>query len=194
MIILASTSTTRQQMLRQAGINFTVMAASLDEETEKANLGPRTAKSMAQALALAKARSVSAAHASAIVIGADQTLECAGHMYSKPKNNTEARQQLSLLKGKQHALYSAVTVTKADSVIFQTTTTAQLTMRNFSDGFLNSYLEKLGPDQCGSPGCYHVESIGIQLFERIEGDYFTILGLPLLPLLAFLREIGELQT
>ena len=194
MIILASTSTTRQHMLHQAGLSFTAMAASLDEETEKANLGPRTAKSMARALALAKARSVSASHATAIVIGADQTLELAGQMFSKPKNPAEARQQLGLLKGKQHALHSAVAVTKADTIVFETTTTALLTMRNFSEGFLHSYLEKLGPDQCSSPGCYQVESLGIQLFERIEGDYFTILGLPLLPLLAFLRETGELQT
>ena len=194
MLTLASTSTTRQHMLRQAGVNFLACAAPLDEEAEKALLGPLTPKLMAQALALAKALSVSTENAGAIVIGADQTLDLAGQTLNKPKDYSGARQQLSLLKGREHALHSAVAVTKGNTVIFETTTTARLSMREFSEEFLENYLNTLAPDRYQSLGCYQFESLGIQLFEKVEGDYFTILGLPLLPLLAFLREIGELPT
>lgn len=194
MLILASTSTIRQQLLRQAGVTFIASQAPLDEETAKTALRPLPPKSMARALALAKAKSMSAVENQATVIGADQTLELNGELLHKPKDLKEARQHLKRLRGETHALHSAVAVTKADRVLFETATTAHLTMRRFSDEFLDTYLQNLEPHLYQSVGCYQYESLGIQLFEAVEGDSFTILGLPLLPLLAFLREIGELQT
>jgi septum formation protein len=194
MLILASTSTTRQHILRQAGVPFIASPALLEEETAKTALGQLPPKSMAKALALAKAKSMSAVEIQATVIGADQTLELNGELLHKPKDRTEAREHLKRLRGQTHALHSAVAVTKANKVLFETTTTAHLSMRTFSDEFLDTYLQKVEPYLYQSVGCYQYESLGIQLFETVEGDSFTILGLPLLPLLAFLREIGELQT
>jgi septum formation protein len=194
MLILASTSKIRQHLLRQAGVTFTAIPAAHDEEKAKISLGPLSANSMARALAVAKATSVSVNDRHATVIGADQTLELNGQTLHKPNDYPEAREHLKRLRGQTHTLHSAVAVTKADKVLFDTTTTAHLTMRTFSDEFLNTYLKNLNPSLYQSLGCYQFESLGIQLFETVEGDTFTILGLPLLPLLAFLREIGELQT
>jgi septum formation protein len=194
MLILASTSTTRQQLLRQAGVAFTASPAPLDEEAAKHHLRELSPKSLASALALAKAKSLSASEIHATVIGADQTLELNGELLHKPKDDSEARQHLQRLRGNTHKLHSAVAVTKADQVLFETNTTSHLTMRNFSDKFLDTYLQNIEPYVYQSVGCYQYESRGIQLFQSIEGDSFSILGLPLLPLLAFLREIGELQT
>jgi septum formation protein len=194
MLILASTSPIRQHMLRQAGVTFTAMPAALDEEATKTSLGRLAPNPMAAALALAKAKSVSVLDFEAIVIGADQTLELSGHTLHKPKDYAEAHEHLTRLRGQTHTLHSAVSVTKGHDVLFETTTTAHLTMRVFSDGFLETYLQQIQPYLYQSVGCYQYESLGIQLFETVEGDSFSILGLPLLPLLAFLREIGELQT
>jgi septum formation protein len=194
MLILASTSTARQQLLRQAGVSFTASPSPLDEEAEKLELRHLSPTSTATALALAKAKSKSAEEVHATVIGADQTLELNGELLHKPKDDSEARQHLQRLRGNTHKLHSAVAVTRADQVLFETTTTSHLTMRNFSNEFLDTYLQNIEPYVNQSVGCYQYESLGIQLFQSIDGDSFSILGLPLLPLLAFLREIGELQT
>ncbi len=181
-------------MLRQAGVTFTSMPAPLDEEAAKDSIELLPSHLLAAALALAKAKSVSAVTSQATVIGADQTLELNGNTLHKPKDHAEAREHLKHLRGQTHALHSAVAVTKGDKVLFETTTTAHLAMRKFSDQFLDTYLQTLEPHVYKSVGCYQYESRGIQLFEAVQGDNFTILGLPLLPLLAFLREIGELLT
>jgi septum formation protein len=194
MLILASTSATRKHMLRQAGVTFNAIPAPLDEDATKKSLGSLPPNLMATALALAKAKSMSAVNRQATVIGADQTLELSGSTFHKPKDYAEACEHLKGLRGKTHTLHSAVAVTKGDIVLFETTTTAHLTMRKFSDQFLDTYLQTLEPHVYKSVGCYQYESRGIQLFEAVAGDSFTIQGLPLLPLLAFLREIGELQT
>jgi septum formation protein len=194
MIILASSSKIRQQLLRQAGVSFTTVVSPLDEEAAKRQLGPLPAKSLAQALALRKAQSISANTPSDLVIGADQTLELKDQLFNKPRHYEEARQHLKLLRGQQHALHSAIVITKGTDTVFQNVTTAQMTMRNFSDDFLDSYLSPTDTNLHTSLGCYRIEAEGLQLFESIDGDYFTILGLALLPLLTCLRDIGEIPT
>ncbi len=194
MIILASSSKIRQQLLRQAGVSFTTVVSPFDEEATKHQLRSLPAKSMAQTLALRKAQSVSANTPSDLVIAADQTLELKGQLFNKPRHYDEAHQHLKLLRGQQHTLHSAVVITKGNNIVFQNVTTAHMTMRNFSDEFLNSYLIPTDFNLLSSLGCYQIEAEGLQLFESIDGDYFTILGLPMLPLLACLRDIGELST
>jgi septum formation protein len=194
MLILASQSQIRRQILAQSGVAFKAMIAPCDEELEKQELGGLQPLQMAEALALAKARSTSSLHPSATVIGADQTLECDGQLLNKPKDINDARQQLSKLRAKNHQVHSAIAVTKADAILYQTVSTATLKMRNFSDGFLENYLKQSADKVLDGVGCYQIESLGIQLFDQIEGDHFAILGLPLLPLLAFLRKIGEVQS
>ena len=192
MIILASTSNIRQTLLKQAGIVFTAVAPSCDEDALKIKLGPINPKSLAQTLALAKAESVSVAHPTAIIIGSDQTLDLHGQTLNKPHDLEDARKQLEMLRGQTHTLHSAIAIKRGENILFQTVSSAHLTMRDFSDRFLSTYLDLAGPEIHFSLGGYQLEYRGVQLFDDIDGDYFSILGLPLLPLLAFLRKIGEL--
>ncbi len=192
MIILASQSGIRQQLLRHAGVSFTTVPIDFDEDKEKQRLGPLPARQLAQALAIGKARAASIQNPQALVIGADQTLEFDGEILHKASSLAEAAQQLKLLRNRQHVLHSAISVTQGESVMFETCTEAALRMRNFSDTFLENYLRHNASAVMGSVGCYHIEAHGIQLFQHVEGDHFTVMGLPLLPLLAFLREIGEM--
>jgi len=188
-VILASKSTARRAVLTGAGVPYESAVSGVDEDALKADLlalgrGPRE---VAEALAEAKALRISQARPG-FVIGADQTLELEGALFDKVETLPAARERLALLRGRAHQLHSAVTVASAGQVVWRETQSATLAMRDFSDAFLDAYLAQEGGEALGSVGCYRLEGIGVQLFARIEGDYFTILGLPLLGLLAFLRE------
>jgi septum formation protein len=188
MLILASQSSARKLLLAGAGITFQAMASPFDEEAEKGHLTITQPKAIAGHLALAKATALAKHHTESFVIGADQVLELNGTIFHKPKNLAEAHQQLQQLRGQTHVLHSATCVVKGNTTVFENTQSAQLAMRQFSEEFLDTYLSQLGDQAMDSPGCYKIESLGIQLFDRVEGDHSTILGLPLFPLLAFLRE------
>jgi septum formation protein len=184
-LILASTSSIRRRLLSNAGLNFEARPAAIDEELLKRGLGPLHPETLAKKLAEAKALSL--ATGDEVAIGADQTLSCNGKLFSKPPNIAAAREQLIALRGQTHVLASGVAVAKAGRCLWSDVGTARLTMRSFTDTFLDNYLARNHGSVCESVGSYKLEEEGIQLFENIEGDYFTILGLPLLPLLAFLR-------
>jgi septum formation protein len=195
-LVLASGSVTRQTLLRQAGIPFAVDVPSVDESAVIESLVAEQARprDVADVLAELKAVKVSGRHAGAMVIGADQVLSTGARIFQKPASREAARDQLRALRGKTHVLSSAVCVARDGSVIWREVREARLTMREFSDRFLDEYLGQIGENIVGSVGAYQVEGLGIQLFSRIEGDHFTILGLPLVPLLEFLRTHGILKT
>lgn len=193
MITLASKSAARMQVLTAAGVTFEAVGAGVDESILKNELlakgaGPRE---IAEALAEQKALAVTRA---GLVIGADQTLDLDGRLFDKAETLEEARARLQLLRGKTHKLHSAVAIAKDGAVIWRETPAATLTMRDFSDGFLDAYLARHGEGLLGSVGCYRLEDDGVQLFEAIDGDYFTILGLPLMGLLDLLRREGALAA
>jgi septum formation protein len=193
-IILASASSARRAMLEQAGVRFTVEVAAVDEDAVKQSLRQETKNPAraAEALAELKAVRVSARHPGALVVGADQMLDYDGLWFDKPLGLDQARDQLAALRHRTHRLTSAVVAVKDGRRIWHHTDHARLTMRNFSDAFLDSYLERAGEAVLSSVGAYQLEGLGAQLFLKVDGDFFTILGLPLLPLLDFLRENGEL--
>jgi septum formation protein len=195
-ILLASGSTARQRLLRAAGVTFGVDVAQVDEASVIESLSAEKARprDIADLLAELKAVKVSVRHPQAFVIGADQVLSANGHLFQKPGTPADAREQLQRLRGQTHVLSSAVAVARGGSVVWRTVQEARLTMRDFSDAFLEGYLADAGPDILGSVGAYQVEGVGIQLFSKIEGDTFTILGLPLVPLLDFLRTHGMLKA
>ena len=195
MIVLASQSATRVAILRNAGLDFEALPADVDERAVEANLvaGGATAGDIALALAEAKATAVAAHRPHAIVIGADQTLDADGERWHKPVTRTEARAQLTALSGRTHHLRSAVVGMRDGVVRYRRIDTAAMTMRQFGPDEIDAYLDQVGDRALASVGAYQIEGPGIRLFERIEGDYFTILGLPLLPLLAWLREEGALS-
>lgn len=195
MIVLASGSATRRAMLEAAGVDFAVHTAAVDEESVKLALRAETddPARAAETLAELKAARVSARHPGTLVFGADQMLDCGGQWFDKPADRDGARAQLLALRGKPHRLTSAVVAVKDGVRVWHHVDTARLEMRNFSDAFLDDYLERAGDAVLASVGAYQLEGLGAQLFARTEGDHFTILGLPLLPLLDFLRENGELS-
>lgn len=197
-LVLASASITRQNLLKAAGLVFHIEPATVDEHAIRAGLrkqpGIRAPAQIAEELARAKARQVGAGSNETLVIGADQVLALGDEIISKPHNIDEARDALLRLRGKTHHLHTAVVLARAGDVPWSHDETAALTMRSFSDTFLADYLARQGAGACNSPGGYEIEGLGIQLFERIEGDYFGILGLPLLPLLAELRARGYLAA
>ncbi|HYD31825.1 MAG TPA: Maf family protein [Azospirillaceae bacterium] len=195
-IILASASRARAALLEQAGLTIACYPASVDEEEIKLSCRAAGLKpdEVAEALADLKAQRVSPRHPGRFVIGADQMLECEGRWFDKPADRARARTQLQDLRGKRHRLISAVVVMKDGQRLWHHIDSATLTMRPFSDGFLDHYLDAVGDDVLHSVGAYHLEGLGAQLFARVEGDYFTILGLPLLPVLDFLRVNGVLEA
>ena len=186
-IILASKSQVRSRLLKGAGVNFFVHPPDVDEAVIKKNAGNVSTKKLARILAEAKARQVSYHFTDALVIGADQVLECQGVLFDKPTGKKAAREHLMKLRGKTHHLTCSVCVAQKGEIIWCESDRADMTMLNFSNDFVEYYLEKTGENILASVGAYQLEDIGIQLFESIKGNYFTILGLPLLPLLEFLR-------
>jgi len=191
-LILASRSESRRAVLAAAALATEVLPADVDERAIEAGATDKSPDAIARLLADAKALAVSARHPGRLVLGADQTLGLGGRVFAKPADLPAARAQLRALRGRTHTLHSAIALACDGTVVFAHCAAAALTMRNFSDGFLEAYFETVGPAVTASVGCYQVEAAGIQLFERIEGDHFTILGLPLLPLLAYLRGAGYL--
>jgi septum formation protein len=194
MTVLASLSRTRAALLNQAGIKVTRDPARIDETEIKAFNRRKGAEAgvCAMALAEAKALTIATRHPQTLVIGADQILNCNGTWLDKPRDRDDARAQLQMLRGQTHELATAVCVARDANVMWHEIQRPRLTMRTFSAAFLDSYIENLGRDDMAAVGAYRLEGRGIQLFERIEGDYFAILGLPLMPLLEFLRSQGEL--
>lgn len=190
-VILASQSAARAQILAGAGVAFEKVSAGVDEDLTKARLleAGETPAVIAAALAQEKAQAVSRRRPG-LIIGADQTLEFEGQLYDKAASLEEARARLLALRGKPHHLHSAVAVAEDGLVIWEELATATLTMRDFSPAFLDDYLAREGADLLGSVGCYRLEGLGAQLFAEISGDYFAILGLPLLGLLDLLRDKG----
>ncbi|GAA4253902.1 septum formation protein Maf [Azospirillum formosense] len=191
-VVLASGSRTRAEMLERAGVRVTLAPAAVDEEEIKlaARAEGAPVEDVAEALAELKAQRVTRKHPGALVIGADQMLECEGRWFDKPADRDAARAQLQDLRGKTHRLVSCAVVSRDGERLWHHVDRARLTMRPFSDAFLDSYLNAAGDDVLGSVGAYHLEGLGAQLFHRVDGDFFTILGLPLLPLLGFLRVHG----
>jgi septum formation protein len=191
-LVLASASTARAGLLAAAGVNFRIEPAEIDEGLLKdaCRAERRGAVHCALALAEAKARQVAARVGRAVVIGADQLLVCGEAWFDKPEGLGQARTQLRALRGRTHELVTAVCAVQDGSRLWHAVSSPRLTMRHFNDAFLDDYIAAEKADILGSVGAYRLEGRGVQLFEYIEGDYFAILGLPLLELLGFLRTKG----
>jgi septum formation protein len=186
-IILASQSRARQTLLANAGIAFETVAADLDERAVQQASGLSSPGDIAALLAREKALAVSVRRLGQYVIGADQTLALGFRLFSKPAGRVQAAEQLRALAGHTHELHSAVAVAQGGAIVFEKTSIARMTMRGLGEAEINAYLNEAGETVTTSVGAYQLEGLGVNLFERIEGDHFTILGLPLLPLLAYLR-------
>ncbi|MGZ5874938.1 MAG: Maf family protein [Bradyrhizobium sp.] len=186
-LILASQSRARQMLLANAGINFETVPAGIDERAiQQASdlLGPGE---IAALLAREKSLFVSVRRSVQYVVGADQTLALGTRLFSKPAGRAQAAEQLRALTGRRHELYSAVAVACNGKILFETVAIARMTMRRLGEAEIDAYLDEAGAAVTSSVGAYQLEGLGVHLFEHVEGDHFTILGLPLLPLLAFLR-------
>ena len=186
-LILASQSRARKMLLENAGLDFEALPADIDERVVQKNSGLSAPGEIALLLAREKALFVSRQRPGQYVVGADQTLALGQRMFSKPAGRTQAAEQLSLLAGQTHELHSAVSVARDGKVLFGDVSVARMTMRRLAAGEIESYLDHAGEAVTTSVGAYQLEGLGVHVFERIEGDHFTILGLPLLSLLAFLR-------
>ncbi|MBO9557207.1 MAG: Maf family protein [Caulobacter sp.] len=194
-VTLASTSATRQAILRNAGVAFTAVSPGVDEDAAKAGLLAEGAapRDIADALAELKAFKVSTKRPG-LVIGSDQTLDLDGQLFDKVDTVEAARERLLQLRGKIHKLHSAVVVARDGRPIWRVVETPRLSVRNFSDAWLDGYLERNAPDVLSSVGCYFLEGEGVQMFDRVDGDYFAILGLPVVGLFDFLRLHGALEA
>lgn len=186
-LILASGSRVRATLLRQAGLEFEILPADVDESVTKRAMTGAEPMRIAEALASLKALEVSWRRPGPLVIGADQILVCDGVLFDKPTTMNEACGHLRRLRGRTHHLCTAAVVVRGGEVLWRHSERPELVMRPFSDGFIEDYLTAVGEDALLSVGAYQLEGRGAQLFERVSGDFFSILGLPLLPLLAFLR-------
>ncbi len=199
-LVLASASRARQSMLKAAGIGFSVDVAAIDEEAAKESLkGERAApRAVAETLAELKARRVGQRRPDALVLGCDQVLalgtESGSAIFDKPADRAAAAAQLRALSGRRHVLVSAAVVVRDGRLLWHHADMAELTMRPLSDEFIDGYLLAAGDDVLHSVGAYQLEGRGAQLFSNVRGDFFTVLGLPLLPLLGFLREHGVVPT
>jgi len=194
-MILASASRIRSQILARSGVKHRCISSNLDEEKIKKNFGKKDSSAETVAIILSEAKAMAVAKelvflgkTKHFIINADQILECEGRWFNKPLNKSTARETLLALRGKTHHVISAVTVFHGKECLWRYCETPALEMRNFSDSFLEGYLKSSMPEIFESVGAYRLEDSGLQLFSRIDGDYFTILGLPLLALLGFLRE------
>lgn len=191
-LILASQSRARQSLLAAAGIAFEAIPADIDERAVQQRAGLVLPGKIAACLAREKALAVASSAAGRYVVGADQTLAAGARLFNKPTGRPEAAEQLRALAGRVHELHSAVAVARDGQILFEDVAVARMTMRPLSDAQIATYLDLAGERVTTSVGAYQLEGLGVHLFERIEGDHFTILGLPLLPLLGFLRSEGLL--
>jgi septum formation protein len=194
-LVLASTSPTRALLLRNAGLEFTAVAPRVDEQAIKATLQAESTspRDIADALAEAKALKVSARSPGAFVIGCDQTLDLDGECWDKPPSPDDARDQLSRLRGRDHRLHAACVIALDGVPQWRAVGSVRMVMRDYSDDFLTGYIQRNWPAIGGSVGAYLIEGEGIRLFSRIEGDYFSVLGLPLLDLLSYLTTRQVIQ-
>lgn len=195
-LILASGSAIRADLLTRARVPFRVRAAPVDEEAIKASLlaeGTRP-RDISDALAEAKAQRVAVKEPTAFVLGSDQVLDLSGTLFSKASTKEEAAAQLRSLSGQTHKLHSAAVIFHEGQPVWRFVGEARLTMRTLSDGFISEYLDLCWPEVSSSVGCYQIEADGMRLFSRIDGDYFSILGLPLLPLLTYLTDRGVIAS
>jgi septum formation protein len=192
-LVLASQSDTRRMLLTAAGVPVEAHPANLDERSIEAGAASQTAGALAVHLAREKGLTVERRHHGRLTLGADQTLALGAKRFAKPADREAARAQLHALRGRTHELHSALAFVQHGTVLFEHVGVARLTMRDFSEEFLESYLDALGASATTSVGAYQVEGLGAQLFERVEGDHSTILGLPLTPVLQFLRHKGCLR-
>jgi len=186
--ILATASTTRVKLLNNAGLVFDVIPANIDEEKIKDDYRGETADFVAQKLSDKKAEAISEKHPDKLVIAADQVLVCDGQLFSKPCSLDEVKTQLFKLQGRPHELISAVSAAKLGKSFWRHSDAARLVMRLMSDKFIDNYIKQEGQDLLSSVGGYKIEGSGVLLFDEVEGSFFTILGVPLLQLLAFFRE------
>lgn len=195
-VILASASQIRQDLLRQAGLEFQIKPARIDEDAIRAALEAEgaTPRDVADALAEFKARKVSEKQPDALVIGCDQVLAFKGRILSKPHDIADARAQLTLLRGQRHKLLSAVVIYEDAKPVWRHVGEVRLTMRDFSDAYLDAYLVRNWDSIRHAVGCYKLEEEGVRLFSGVDGDYFNVLGLPLFQMLAFLTQNGTLQA
>ena len=193
-LILASGSAARREMLKGAGVSFRVEVAPVDEEALKAELGAIEPDHLAVELATAKALAVSRLHPDAWVLGGDQTLAFDGGLVSKAKSLHEARARLGAMRGRSHALHSGATLARGGQAVWSGADTATMQVRPFTDSFLDAYLENEGEALLSCVGAYRLEGMGAQLFEKVEGDYFTVLGLPRWAVLDQLRRVGALPA
>jgi septum formation protein len=190
-LVLASTSATRRLLLKSAGVTVETQSPGVDERAiETAGRGPRE---IARQLAAEKALAVSRVRPERLVLGADQTLACEGRLFHKPADRTAAHDQIAALEGRTHVLHSAFTLAQNGIVVHEAVEDARMTMRPLSSGVIEAYLNHIADTALQRVGAYQVEGTGIHLFDRIEGDHSTILGLPLIPLLAALRRMGLLS-
>ncbi len=193
-LVLASRSKARQMLLSAAGVPVEVRPADIDERGLEAAAAPAAPGAIAGLLARAKASAAAAICPGRLTLGADQTLALGTACFAKPADLAGARAQLAAMRGRTHELHSGIAFVKDGTVLFEDVAVARLTMRAFSDRFLDHYLAMVGEAATTSVGGYQVEGPGAQLFERIDGDYFTVLGLPLFPALDFLRRQGLLAS
>lgn len=192
MIVLASQSASRKAMLTAAGVAFEACPANLDERAIEAGLAGAAAREVALALARAKALAVSGGKPDALVLGSDSLVEVAGKRFDKPGSRAEAAEHLRFFSGKVMRLHSAAALARGGEVIWEHDAMASLYVIEMSEAFIESYLDAEWPAVSGCVGVFRIEARGVQLFEAIEGDHFTVLGMPLLPVLGALRELGEL--
>lgn len=193
-LILASQSRSRQDLLRAAGIPFAAIPADIDERGIQTGSGLKDPAAIAALLARSKALHVAGQQTGRVVVGADQTLALQDRMFSKPAGRAQAADQLRALAGGTHELHSAIAIVRNGEVLFEHVAVARMTMRALSDASIEAYLDAAGEKVTTSVGAYQLEGVGVHLFERIEGDHFTILGLPLLPLLGALRRLNLVVT
>jgi len=194
MLILASQSASRRAMLEAAGLPFVALPAQVDERAIEAGLAGAAPEAVAQALGEAKAQAVSALHPERLVLGSDSLVVCGGRRFDKPASREEAAAHLRFFSRKTMELVSAAALVRSGAVVWAGARTARLKVAALSDGFIAGYLDHEWPAVAGCVGVFRIEGRGVQLFESIEGDHFTVLGMPLLAVLGALRELGELAA
>jgi septum formation protein len=194
MIILASQSASRRAMLEAAGVEFTALPAHVDERGIEAGLAGSSSDAIALALARAKAVAIAAEHPDRLVLGSDSLVEVEGRRFDKPRDREEAAAHLRFFSGKVMRLHSAAALARGNAVVWESDAVASLHVIEMSDKFIEDYLAHEWPAVAGCVGVFRIEARGVQLFERIQGDHFTVLGMPLLAVLGGLRQLGELPS